>query len=168
LTILIVIFTVGLGDDNQVPNSDRVSAYSVFNRGFQRLMGSVDAEQLLQQHVGGGIPFPPLEDQHLVPPQRHRHEQQQQAQNDNPPVQNPRAQVDDDQIILNNLQPEGVRHRARKSGKKSRRGDLQQRREMQQQRRMAFEMGFGDDDDNDENLVLQRVLMEQVAGANEE
>jgi Uncharacterized conserved domain (SAYSvFN) len=167
LTILVVILTVGLGDDNQITNPNRISAYSVFNRGFQRLMGSVDAEQLLQQHIGGGIPFPPLEGQNVVPPQQRRHEQQPQAQIIHPPVQDPHPQDDEDQNIPNNLQPEGARYRARKSGKKSRRGDLQHRREMQEHRRIALEMGFGDDE-NDENLMIQRIIMEQAVGANGE
>ncbi|CAB9516838.1 expressed unknown protein [Seminavis robusta] len=64
-TALAIIFTVGLGDNE---NDGELSAYSVFNRGFQRLMGSVDVEELVNQHVGGGMmmgaagmhPPPPL------------------------------------------------------------------------------------------------------------
>jgi hypothetical protein len=57
LTALGVILTVGLGDDDQndLNNPHRVSAYSVFNRGFHRLMGSIDVENLVNQHVGGGM-----------------------------------------------------------------------------------------------------------------
>ena len=58
ITSLVTIFTVGLGDDNDDENKDgenRLSAYSVFNRGFQRMLGSVDADSLLAQHVGGGF-----------------------------------------------------------------------------------------------------------------
>jgi Uncharacterized conserved domain (SAYSvFN) len=53
-TALVAIFTIGLGDKDE-QNDDGISAYSVFNRGFQRLLGSVDADQLLAQHVGGGM-----------------------------------------------------------------------------------------------------------------
>lgn len=52
ITILIVIFTVGLDDTTK--NSEYISAYSVFNKGFQRMMGTIDSDELLAQHVGGG------------------------------------------------------------------------------------------------------------------
>ena len=61
ITSLIAIFTIGLGDESsenensEQTQQNRISAYSVFNRGFQRLLGSVDADALLAQHVGGGI-----------------------------------------------------------------------------------------------------------------
>ena len=57
ITSLIAIFTIGLGDEseNNSEQQNRISTYSVFNRGFQRLLGSVDADALLAQHVGGGI-----------------------------------------------------------------------------------------------------------------
>ena len=51
LTALTIIFTVGLSDQ---ANMDGLSAYSVFNKGFQKIMGSIDADDLLQQHLGGG------------------------------------------------------------------------------------------------------------------
>ena len=38
ITALTIIFTVGLGEKGE----GEISAYSVFNRGFQKLMGSVD------------------------------------------------------------------------------------------------------------------------------
>ena len=53
VTALVAIFTIGLGDDDD-SNSDGLSAYSVFNRGFQRLLGTVDAEDLVAQQMGGG------------------------------------------------------------------------------------------------------------------
>mmetsp|Transcript_30473 Transcript_30473/g.71919 ORF Transcript_30473/g.71919 Transcript_30473/m.71919 type:complete len:210 (-) Transcript_30473:337-966(-) len=52
LTALTIIFTIGLSDDE---NRVGLSAYSVFNRGFEQLMGSVDADSLLAQHLGGGM-----------------------------------------------------------------------------------------------------------------
>ena len=51
MTLLVVIFTFGLSDEKQ----EGLSAYSIFNRGFEKLMGSVDADSLLAQHVGGGL-----------------------------------------------------------------------------------------------------------------
>jgi hypothetical protein len=152
LTALAAIFTVGLGEESANPH--RISAYSVFNRGFQRLMGSVDAENLLQQHVGGGM-------MGVLP-------------NNNPAdglARMPRHQLvgdddddeeddDDDQAE----QPDNQRNGgpSRKSGKKARRRDLQQRRELQRQRRAAMEMGFGEGDDN---VAMQRLIEEQIAAA---
>jgi hypothetical protein len=46
------IFTVGLGDTSA---EGQLSAYSVFNRGMVRLLGDVQVEQLLAQHVGGAV-----------------------------------------------------------------------------------------------------------------
>ena len=51
-TALTLIFTIGLSDDE---NRGGLSAYSVFNKGFEQLLGSVDADSLLAQHVGGGM-----------------------------------------------------------------------------------------------------------------
>mmetsp|Transcript_23927 Transcript_23927/g.36860 ORF Transcript_23927/g.36860 Transcript_23927/m.36860 type:complete len:248 (+) Transcript_23927:1285-2028(+) len=50
VTLLVMIFTVGLGDRK---GDGVMSAYSVFNRGFQRLLGTVDAEDLVAEQVGG-------------------------------------------------------------------------------------------------------------------
>mmetsp|Transcript_15664 Transcript_15664/g.31648 ORF Transcript_15664/g.31648 Transcript_15664/m.31648 type:complete len:188 (-) Transcript_15664:112-675(-) len=52
LTAIVGIFTIGLGDEG---NADGLSAYSVFNRGYQRLLGSVDVEALVQQYAGGAM-----------------------------------------------------------------------------------------------------------------
>jgi hypothetical protein len=52
LTALGAIFTVGLGDASA---DGQLSAYSVFNRGMVRLLGDVQVEQLLAQHVGGAV-----------------------------------------------------------------------------------------------------------------
>ena len=64
LTALVIIFTIGLGDNNNDnhqagSNGNNLSAYSVFNRGFRNIMGGVDATSLLQQHVGAGLMPPP-------------------------------------------------------------------------------------------------------------
>ncbi|KAL3803138.1 hypothetical protein HJC23_003413 [Cyclotella cryptica] len=50
LTLLILLYTIGLGE-NTGAASGIPSAYSVFNRGVQRLFGSEDAEQLAHQFV---------------------------------------------------------------------------------------------------------------------
>ena len=41
ISTLVVIFTIGLGDRND----GGMSAYSVFNRGYQQFLGSVDADR---------------------------------------------------------------------------------------------------------------------------
>jgi Uncharacterized conserved domain (SAYSvFN) len=49
VTVLALLFTVGLGD---TANGETLSAYSVFNRGV-RLLGDVNVDDLLAQHMGG-------------------------------------------------------------------------------------------------------------------
>lgn len=162
LTALGVILTIGLGDDSD--NPDRISAYSVFNRGFQRLMGSVDVEDLVNQHVGGGGAMMMMGGDAAggaaggLPARRNERVRRE------PPV--PRAaaanngQQDNDGDVQNGLGTNT--NAARKSGKKARRRDLQLRRDLQQQRRVAAEMGFGDGEDN---IVIQRLIEEQLAAA---
>lgn len=52
LTLLALLYTVGLGD-NTGAASGVPSAYSVFNRGMMRILGTVDAEELARQYAGG-------------------------------------------------------------------------------------------------------------------
>ncbi|KAL7550206.1 hypothetical protein ACHAWF_013438 [Thalassiosira exigua] len=51
-TLLALLYTVGLGDgtgaDSGIP-----SAYSVFNRGMRRILGTADAEEMARQYAGG-------------------------------------------------------------------------------------------------------------------
>jgi hypothetical protein len=54
ISALVGIFTIGLGDEE---NDTALSAYSVFNRGFQRLLGEVEAEDLVAQQLGR-VPAP--------------------------------------------------------------------------------------------------------------
>ena len=64
LTLIVLLYTIGLGD-NTGATSGVPSAYSVFNRGVQRLLGQDDAETLANQFVhaaagrglnaGGGV-----------------------------------------------------------------------------------------------------------------
>ena len=149
-TALVIIFTIGLGDD---VNRDGLSAYAVFNRGFQRLLGSVNEEELLAQHVGGGAgAFMMMgqrgggaggggegqvqwderdeEDDDDVAPRRQRERPPQQEQ---PPA----AAAADDEA---RPQP-----RRRQTGKKARRRNLEQRQEMRRQREAARGMGFRPD-----------------------
>ena len=53
ITLLTVLYTVGLGDDTGA-NSGVPSAYSVFNKGMARLLGTIDGEELARQYAGGG------------------------------------------------------------------------------------------------------------------
>ena len=52
LTLLSLLYTIGLGD-NTGAGSGIPSAYSVFNNGFRRIMGTVDGEELARQYAGG-------------------------------------------------------------------------------------------------------------------
>lgn len=168
ISALVAIFTIGLGNNE---NKDGISAYSVFNRGFQSIMGSVDVEALVQQHVGGAMGAgamgmagggrvdddmddfdeqpPARRARRPVPEQRHVH--------DNNNGEDGNGNGNDDG------HDEGPRLQARKSGKKARRGNLEQRREHQRQRQAAIAMGFGGDGGHDEQLAMQMILEEQIA-----
>jgi hypothetical protein len=156
VTALVLIFTVGLEDKQ---DNNGVSAYSVFNRGFQRLMGSVDVEALVAQHVGGALAVPqPAWNQDdddvaaAAAPQPNRnipriHQPLDHGQNEGP-VPPAVAVAGDVQQQPNGDQPGGNpnNNRSRKSGKKARRRrDLDQRRELQRQRNAAAELGFAPD-----------------------
>ena len=52
LTLSTLLYTIGLGD-NTGASSGVPSAYSVFNRGMRRILGTVDAEELARQYAGG-------------------------------------------------------------------------------------------------------------------
>jgi len=52
LTLFLLLYTIGLGD-NTGASSGVPSAYSVFNRGMRRILGTVDAEELARQYAGG-------------------------------------------------------------------------------------------------------------------
>lgn len=151
VTALVAIFTIGLGD-NADPNS--VSAYSVFNRGFQRLLGEVDAEELMEQHVGGGMAMAMAMERRRneidvdtdFVPQRRQQQPQQNEENAGQQQQN------------------DGNNQSRKSGKKARRRNLEQRQELQRQRQAALDMGFGGDEGNQhEMLAMQRLIEEQIA-----
>ena len=157
-TALSLIFTIGLGDNDA---RDGLSAYAVFNRGFERLLGEVDAEALMAQHLGGGLVggLPRQEDDERdvgVPRRRrpNRANENHIGNNDNPEA--------------NDNNNENNNNRARKSGKKARRRDVQQRRDIQTQREAAAALGMqiGDEAAMGEQIALQRLIEEQVAAEN--
>lgn len=173
VTALVIIFTIGLGD---TATRDGVSAYSVFNRGFERILGTVDAEALVQQHVGGAMGFAaagvaappqpvvePMHQQEPVARARRRHDN-----NDNQDENVARAANDGDDDD-DNVPERGT---SRKSGKKARRRNLEQRREQQRQlqaqRDAAIAMGFTENEGEEEAMAMQRLLEEQIAAANNE
>ena len=153
LTALTVIFTVGLSDQT---NMDGLSAYSVFNKGFQKIMGSIDADDLLQQHLGGGG---------LLQMMQRRHIDDDFDVNDEPPRRRPRQQHNNQQLVDNNNNNDNAhgendvpvadnninQNRARRTGKKARRdrAAIEQRREIRAQRDAALAMGFGHINDDD-------------------
>lgn len=157
LTALVVIFTIGLGDDSD--NENRVSAYSVFNRGFQQLMGSVDADHLLQQHVGGagaaaalmGVNNDNNNNQAVGLQPADRRPNDNNVDTNNEEMQDVPNDGTNNNDNNNNNNP--ANSRARKSGKKTRRRNFEQRQELRQQRRAAQEFA-GDD------IALQQALME--------
>jgi hypothetical protein len=180
LTALVAIFTVGLGDNE---NNDGLSAYSAFNKGFQQLMGSVDAEALLQQHVGGAMAMPMnnfgRDDNEREgarnPPARHerRRQQQQQEEEDDedgrqqeqPPDDDSDSEEDDDDD--EDDAPAHAQPRGRTTGKKARRRNLELRREMKRQREAAQAMGFGGQQQHDV-VAMQRLVEDQVMFAADE
>jgi len=163
ITALIAIFTIGLGD---TATQDGVSAYSVFNRGFERILGTVDAEALVQQHVGGAMGFAaggvglpePAEPVHREPVARRRTQEDDNGEDENVARANEDEDDGDDNV------PE--RGTSRKSGKKARRRNLEQKRELQRQREAAMAMGFTGNEGQEEMMAMQRLLEEQIAANN--
>ena len=165
LTALIAIFTVGL-DDNK--NGDGFSAYSVFNRGFRRMLGTVDSDALLAQHVGGGMGMmggiggavggglgggnDRDEGENFID-ELDRGDDGSSSEDDDD---------DDDEGGDDRGDRGGGPGGARLSRKKAqRRRNLEQRREMQRQRDAAMAMGFGGDGEDDE-LAMQRLIEQQI------
>ena len=155
VTLLAIIFTVGLGDETERNDGrQRVSAYSVFNRGFERLMGSVDADSLLAQYTGGGMmPMNPDgaaggaggfdargRNGNMNP---HRIPRRNGGENDNAEAD---GRNEGNDVDNNN----GNNNRARRSGKKARREQKRNQRRQQQQQQ-SFQDG-GIRDGGDENM----------------
>lgn len=164
-TGMIGIFTIGLGDGD----SAGMSAYSVFNRGFQQLLGSVDTEALVQQYAGGGLAV-------QAQMNANRDEGMDRHNGARPPPAaaaaaaaagaNENEGADDD----NDDTPQDGRNRARRSNKKSRNKDRRERnasvrREMERQRQAAAAMGFVGEGEQDvaamNRLIEEQVLAEQ-------
>ena len=173
VTALVGIFTIGLGDEG---NADGISAYSVFNRGFQRLLGTVEAEELVAQQMGGGMRLNFQQQQRgnrnfvepQPPPARQRRAAAQQLEEEAIGNDEGRGNDrdddgddDDDGDEPNNNNNDNQLQR-RLPGKKARRRNLEQRRELRRQREAALAMGFGADEQG-EALAMQRLLEEQIA-----
>ena len=149
LTALGFIFTVGLADrDEKDPRQRReLSAYHVFNRGMQRMMGDLDAEQMLNQHVGGGMFYNnnrnEAEQGEIRPRDRH---------NDAGDPDNNNNNNDGDNQAVAPHEPAA----ARRSRKKAR---GEQRRELQRQREAAAAIG---EENMEDAVALQRLIEEQI------
>lgn len=167
LSAIIAIFTIGLGDNS---NSGQLSAYSVFNRGFQSLLGDLDADALVQQHVGGGAAVGGMAMGAAVNHRNNNHhndgamEDHHQAGQHQDDAQNEvlrQLQVPPEQN--ENQQEQQPPNRARKSGKKARRKQkLNQRHDIRRQREVAAAMGFGQNEEEDV-MAMNRLIEEQTA-----
>lgn len=172
VTALAAIFTVGLGD-----NADgELSAYSVFNRGFQQLLGSINVEDLVNQHVGGGMMMvaagrlPPAAE---APNDNHRrHPRNGPINNIHPrdprnhfPDQGEGDDYDAQEDELDNEQQQQQQHH-RRAGKKSRRRNLEERQEQRRQREIVRAMGLDGTGGDQEMMAMQRLIEEQIANNN--
>jgi len=170
-TAMIGIFTIGLGDGNGAG----MSAYSVFNRGFQQLLGSVDVEALVQQYAGGGL---------AVQAQMNAADHGMHEQNDArdamrrgnigpaPPAVAAAAAADDEGADVIEPPQDGQNNRARRPNKKNRNRDRRERnadvrREMERQRQAAAALGFVGDGEQDIG-AMNRLIEDQVFAGNEE
>lgn len=157
VTALLWIFTAGLSDAPR----EGLSAYAAFNRGFERLMGDIDAEQLLAQHVAGGGGFMMMMNNRANDNGRQDDVQaprrQRAAVAARPLVEPPQEEEEEEDD-----HPEEAENAPRRRGKKGRkqRRTVEQRRELQHQRQAAREMGFGHEDDQEARL---RLLEDHVA-----
>jgi Uncharacterized conserved domain (SAYSvFN) len=157
VTALVAIFTVGLSDNR---NDGLPSAYSIFNRGFASLMGSLDADALVQQHIGGGFmgaaagamaPPPPLPIVENRPVERRGADQAQR------PERLPENQQPNDEVRVDE-NPRGAARRPRKK-QVNRRSTVEHRRDIQRQREAAEALGFGG---VDEDIAMNRLIEDQV------
>jgi hypothetical protein len=158
LTALVLIFTIGLKDKSENDSEDGLSAYSVFNRGFQNIMGGVDVDNLVAQHAGGGVMGM------MMPGQQEgrgddRQDLRQQAVNE-PNVEEVDFAAEENDNGNDGPLPNG--NRSRKSGKKARRDNKKKelRKEMQRQREAAAAMGFGTE--RGDGFAMNRLIEEQA------
>jgi len=155
LTALIAIFTVGLDDNTKDRDGNKMSAYNIFNRGFRSILGGIDAENLIAQHIGGPAALlnnhdadadAAHQEQDINGPaairrrrRRGNREQHFINNNNNHDHQNDNNPAEHQQGEAPNI------YRARLSGKKARRRNLETRREIQRQRQAAMDMRLDDD-----------------------
>lgn len=139
ITSLIVIFTIGLDDNDN--DGEKMSAYNVFNRGFRNMLGSIDTDSLLSQHLSGGL------GRMLTGNVRLNEEEVSQDDNRQPNT-----------------------NASRKSGKKARRKNLKIKREMQWKRWPAKVFGYvnneggsmANEDEVQKMVEEQRMIEEQI------
>lgn len=136
---MIIILTIGLDDKKK---AGVLSAYSVFNRNCRSMLGSLDAEGLVEQYVAGNMG---------IAGARARADPGRRGFDDPPAIPQ--------EFVQQQPQP----NKARKSGKKSRRGDLDQRRDRQRQRQIAAEMGFVEDEEVMEQIGMEPFLNDAFA-----
>lgn len=155
MTALVGILTIGLGEKGD----GELSAYSVFNEGFEQLLGSVDVEHLVNQHVGGGMMVARMmpndndnENRH------HRHRQRAgRLHGEEPDYVDEEDGHDHD---VNNLPRQ---NRARESGKKARLKNREDKLELRRQREAAMVMGFDGTGGHVEIMAMQRLVEGQQA-----
>lgn len=128
-------------------------------------MGSVNAEELLAQHVGGGLAAGVGLNNNGVERIEGLNRNQRRRLARREPQQ---QQQDEDQ--REQAQEQQHRGRARRSKKKQRnKRDVQQRRDLHEQRRAAAAMGFGEHvmNQDQDNMAMNRLVEDQVQPAHE-
>ena len=91
----------------------------------------------------------------------------QEDENNDPAVVNEDEVNADDERLNDNDHNENNANRARKSGKKARRRDLDQRRDLRRQREAAMQIGLnGVNDGAGDAVEVQRMIEEQIAAEN--
>ncbi len=139
---MIIIWTIGLQDNDSMKKSGGggvfLSAYSVFNRHCRSMLGSLDADALVEQYVagGGGGGMAAVNGIRVAAADR----QQAIVLGEQDAAAVPQQQQQQ--------QPQQRQPLSRKSGKKARRGNLDQRRDRQRQRQIAAEMGFVNEEED--------------------
>ncbi len=136
----------------------------VFNNGFQNILGAVDADQLLAQHIGGGF----VANAGNAGPQNvneggHRHERHMHVEHGR--IEEPRREQEEEGQAQIMAQRQPRQGQGRLSNKKRRRKqNIQQRREIQQQRQAAAAMGFGENGLNQprDQIAMNRLIEDQV------
>lgn len=160
VTLVILMFTIGLGDED---NRDGLSAYSVFNRGFQQLLGSVDADSLVQQYAGGAMA---MQVQGMGVDRNEDGGDHAVAANVRQAEGRVAAPDNDDEDVANNEEPgtQDNANRTRRSNKKARnkrRRTLDVRREMERQRQAAAAMGFQEGTEMDA-VAMNQLIEDQI------